>query len=205
VPDVGHTLLVRADRAFIELWRGRYFSESKPSQIEDEEDLLNRVGPAIRERGYYTVAELQRVNRWKLPTERNRSWLAKNSHHRVRAVTQKALAAPEELQLYTLQLLHGVSAAVASALLIFPFPDRHTVIDFRVARALEALDKAGQLPDELLWRQRPPSDNSWLPPYPAYLDACRRLAGHLNLGLRDLDRALWQWHKETFVNVVLSR
>jgi hypothetical protein len=165
--------------------------------MDDELDLLGRVGPAIRERGYYTVAELQRVNRWKLPTERNRKWLAKNSHHRVRAVTERALAAPEPLQVYTLQLLHGVSAAVASALLIFPFPDVHTVIDFRVARALEALDKAGQLPDELLWRQRPPTDNSWLPPYPPYLDACRRLAAHLGVSLRDLDRALWQWHKET--------
>ena len=188
---------MRADRAFVERWRARYFSESKESQINEEEDLLRRVGPAIRERGYYTVGELQRVNRWKLPTERNRSRLAKNSHHRVRAVTEKALAAPEPLQLYTLQLLHGVSAAVASALLIFPFPDRHTVIDFRVARALEALDHARQLPDELLWRQRPPSDNSWLPPYAPYLDACRRLAAHLNVSLRDLDRALWQWHKET--------
>ena len=188
---------MKADRAFIERWRARYFSESRPSQIEDEEELLTRVGPAIRQRGYYTVAELRRVNRWKLPTERNRRWLAQNSHHRVRAVTTRALAAPEALQLYTLQLLHGVSAAVASALLIFPFPDVHTVIDFRVARALEALDQAGQLPDELLWRQRPPRDNSWLPPYPAYLDACRQLAAHLNASLRDVDRALWQWHKET--------
>lgn len=197
MPDVSHTLLMRADRAFIQLWCDRYFSESNRSQIDEEEDLLRRVGPAIRERGYYTVAELQRVNRWKLPTERNRKWLAMNSHHRVRAVTARALGAPEDLQLYTLQLLHGVSAAVASALLIFPLPDRHTVIDFRVARALEALDRTGQLPDELLWRQRPPSDNAWLPPYPPYLDACRRLASHLSVSLRDLDRALWQWHKET--------
>jgi hypothetical protein len=29
-----------------------------------------------------------------------------------------------------------------------------------------------------------------------YLDACRQLAAHLNSSLRDLDRALWQWHKE---------
>jgi len=187
---------VRADREFIERWRARYFSESKPVQIEEEEDLLRLVGPAVRHRGYYTVAELQRVNKWKLPTERNRSRLAKNSYHRVRAVTKRALAAPEPLQLYALQLLHGVSAAVATALLIFPFPDRHTVIDFRVARALEDLDQARQLPDELLWRERPARDSSWLPPYPAYLDACRRLAAHLNISLRDLDRALWQWSKE---------
>jgi hypothetical protein len=30
------------------------------------------------------------------------------------------------------------------------------------------------------------------------LDACRRLARHLNVSLRDLDRALWQWQVETF-------
>jgi hypothetical protein len=188
---------MRADQQFVERWRARYFSESTPSHIQDEEDLLRRVGPTIRERGYYTVGELKRVNRWKLPTERNRTWLAKNSHHRVRAVTERALAAPEDLQIKTLQLLHGVSAAVSSALLMFPLPKVHTVIDFRVARALEALEQAGQLRDELRWRRRPPADNSWLPPYSQYLDACRRLAGYLKVSLRDLDRALWQWHKET--------
>lgn len=82
-------------------------------------------------------------------------------------------------------------------MLVFPFPDRHTVLDFRVARALEALDAARQLPDELLWRQRPPRDSSWLPPYPAYPDACRRLAAPLDVNLRDLDRAIWQWHEVT--------
>jgi hypothetical protein len=78
------------------------------------------------------MPELARVNRWKLPTQRNRGRLAKNSDADIESVTKRALAAPEHLQLYVFQLLHGVSDAVASALLVFPFPDRHTVIDFRV-------------------------------------------------------------------------
>jgi hypothetical protein len=46
---------------------------------------MGRVGTAIsRQRGYYTVAELQRVNRWKLPTKRNRRWLANKVHISVR-------------------------------------------------------------------------------------------------------------------------
>ncbi len=188
---------MRADHSFVGLWSERYLRELPASLRAEEEELLSSVGPAVRQRGHYTVPELERVNRWKLPTQRNRSRLAKNSAADVEAITRRAIAAPEHLQLYVLQLLHGVSDAVASALLVFPFPDRHTVIDFRVARALETLEAEGQLPDQLLWRRPPPKSGSWLPPYPVYLDACLRLAAHLNVSLRDLDRALWQWHKET--------
>jgi hypothetical protein len=35
-----------------------------------------------------------------------------------------------------------------------------------------------------------------LPDYPAYLECCRAIARRLGVGLRDLDRALWQWSKE---------
>ena len=168
-----------------------------PAELRaEEEELLRSVGPAVRNRGYYTQRELERVNRWKLPTQRNRKRLAQNSAAEIEAVTKVALAADESMQLYVLrELLHGVSDGVASALLIFPFPDGHTVIDFRAARALEALERAGQLGNRLLWRPQPAEALS-VPPYPLYLGACRQLATRLDVSLRDLDRALWQWHKE---------
>jgi len=188
---------MRVDHDFIIQWSQRYVTELPDWLRAEEEDLLGSVGPTVRGRGHYTQPEVERVNRWKLPTQRNRKRLAQNSAADIEAVTKRALAADEPLQLYILrEHLHGVSDGVASGLLIFPFPDRHTVIDFRAARALEALHRDGQLADELLWRP-PQPDSLSVPPYPLYLDACRRLARHVDVSLRDLDRALWQWHKET--------
>lgn len=75
--------------------------------------------------------------------------------------------------------LRGVEIPVASAILTAIDPKRYTIIDFR---ALEALGV----------------ENSWhtVDSYLAYLEHCRSLARENNLGLRELDRALWQWSKE---------
>ena len=168
----------------------------KEEQRIEEFQLLDNLGPAVRRRGYYTKTELERVGRWK--SARNGGRLAKNSPALVEAVTKKAFAAPEPLKLYTLQVLEGVLDPVASALLAFPFPKTHTVIDYRASRALEVLQKERNLPFELLWRPKPDPRAEGSPPYPAYRDACLKLATHLNFSLRDIDRALWQWHKATF-------
>ncbi len=177
-------------------WRDEYLKGLKEEQRVEEFQLLDILGPAVRRRGYYTKTELERVGRWK--SARNGGRLANNSSALVEEVTKKAFAAPEPLKLYALQVLEGVLDPVASALLAFPFPETHTIIDYRASRALEVLQKQGDLPFELLWRPKPDPRAEGSPPYPVYRDACLKLATHLNFSLRDLDRALWQWHKETF-------
>jgi hypothetical protein len=184
------------DKGFVSDWSQRYLVKLARSQRADEDELLNDLGPRVRDRGYYTRSELERVNRWKLPTQRNRKGIARNSDSEIEMVTKEALAAPEHFQLYILVgWLYGVSDAVASAFLMVSLPDNHTVIDFRAARALEALQDNAQLPMRLPWRPQAP-DSGWSPPYLPYLDVCQRLAKHLGVSLRDLDRALWRWHKE---------
>jgi hypothetical protein len=177
-------------------WRDKYLTGLTNEQLAEEFHLLDHLGPAVRRRGYYTKTELERVGLWKSP--RNSWRLAKNSPTRVEAITKKAFAAPEPFKLYTLELLQGVLDPVASALLAFPFPKTHTVIDYRAARTLEALQERGELPFELLWRPKPDPNAKGSPPYPVYVDACLKLATGLNISLRDLDRALWQWHKEMY-------
>ena len=184
------------DRDFVTAWSERYLVKLSPSQRSEEDALLNDLGPRVRDRGHYTRSELESVNRWKLPTQRNRQDIARNSDAEIEMVTQEALAAAEHIQLHILVgWLHGVSDAVASALLMAPLPDQHTVIDFRAARALEALQDNGQLALRLPWRPQEP-ESGWSPPYLPYLDVCKRVAKHLGVSLRDLDRALWRWHKE---------
>jgi len=49
----------------------------------------------------------------------------------------------------------------------------------------------GSLPETL-----PQHEAGSLPDYVGYLDYCRTIARRLGVGLRDLDRALWQWSKD---------
>ena len=188
---------MNVDAAWIRRWSDRYLEGLTPKQRSEEEALLLEVGPVARTRGHYLPRELLRINKWKLPTERNRSQLARNSEQDIVAATKLAFSVPTHLQLDVLVgFLHGVSDAVASAFLIFPFPDDHTVIDFRAARALEGLRRLSWIDLDLRWRPREDPDDGWAPPYLTYLQACKTVAERAAVGLRDLDRALWQWHKE---------
>lgn len=87
-------------------------------------------------------------------------------------------AKEDRIKIATLRGLHGVEIPVASAILTAIDPERYTVIDFR---ALAALGVSATSPSLNL--------------YISYLRKCRELAFSLHVGLRDLDRALWQWHK----------
>jgi hypothetical protein len=176
------------DRGFVVNWSQQYTLRSR--YAAEEAELLAVVGPQIQKRGWYTVPNLQRVNRWKLPTERNRRRLLWNRTEVIKSVTTEALAAPLEGQSSIMQRLHGVGPAVASALLMVPQPDRHTIIDFRAVGALERLQESAQLGEPLPWSPRAVH----LPDYLEYLGVCQRLGQNLGVSLRDLDRCLWQWH-----------
>jgi hypothetical protein len=89
---------------------------------------------------------------------------------------------------HVLCILKGVRHPVASAILTVQYPETHTVIDDRVVGAVQKLWRLGLLAAE------PPSDTNH---YWAYLnDVFRPIAASLGVCHRDLDRALWKWHKE---------
>ena len=76
--------------------------------------------------------------------------------------------------------LAGVGVPTASTLLFFAFPDDYPILD---VRALESLGV------------RPRSQyriSFWLD----YLGVCRELASRHSVGIRTLDKALWQHSKE---------
>lgn len=186
--ELGPTL----HRDLITRWGERYMAgDSK--QAAEEEELLTVAGPEIRERGYYRRDEVLRVSHWK--AARNQRRIEESTGADVELATRRALAAPEHLRVDLLDgCLRGVGPPVASALLTIVWPDRFTVLDFRVARALETLEARGQLRESLPWS--PAVVGGGLPPYLPYRAACLSLADRLGVRLRDLDRALWQWDKE---------
>ena len=162
MPD--HTV----DSEYVVFWSALY--------DESYDEVLTRVGPSIRDRGYYDRDDFMAIGRWK--AARVTPLLASNTDEMLRDVTSTAFAAPEPIRHRILTLLTGVRAPMASALLTAWCPDLYTVIDVRAVKSLVA---EGEL-----------EKTKGLPAYMSYLTACRELAAHCHCDLRTLDRALWQ-------------
>jgi len=76
--------------------------------------------------------------------------------------------------------LSGVRWATASVLLHFGHQDRYPILDYR---ALVSFGVTGNV-------------NFTIPFWNAYVAVCRTIDDQTKLGMRALDRALWQWSKE---------
>jgi hypothetical protein len=90
-------------------------------------------------------------------------------------------AAADRSALAVLCGLNGVEVPVASAILTAINPERFTIIDFRALESLGITDRQAYYAIDF---------------FIDYLRFCRGLASQCRVGLRTLDRALWQWSKE---------
>lgn len=147
--------------------------------LDDDERHL-AAGRAARARGYYTRAEFIGVCAWK--SARIRPRIASNTPGAIRRATARALAAADEsTRMESLLQLNGVGVPTASTLLYFAFPLDYPILDVRALASLGVKPRS-QYPVGF-----------WL----AYLDACRALAARCGVTLRELDKALWQYSKES--------
>ncbi len=162
----------------------QYWQESGEKQHILEKAAFE-AGEAIRN-GDFTLANLEAIVRWK--SERVVHYLIANSNEKIKRVLAVATApgASTETAVKALLELQGVDIPMASAILAAIFPDRYTVLDFRVLEAL------GHARHDVRF-------------YEEYLDFCKRLA-ESNIvkpqsdlpaptPLRALDRALWEWSR----------
>ena len=169
--DDAESLSLRFDPAEIPRLARKY----GPQQDKTALAAGTRIRQGERNRG--AMAE---IFEWKTKG-RGRSRLHSNTDDEIAdALTLACKARTERAAIAVLCGLHGVDVPVASAILTAIYPDRYTVLDFR---ALEALGN----------KNRHKSVNFYL----EYLNACRRLATVHSIQLRDLDRALWQWSKDS--------
>lgn len=166
---------MQIDRSFVLTWSARY----EQYMGSTEPKLLDEVGPTAAARGHYEPDEFAEVARWKTP--RSRPGILANSDIDICQITAMAFTASEPVQHRALTLLKGVGVPTATALLAVAFPDRHTIIDVRSTESLRRLDE---------WDGRGG--------YLTYLDVCRGIATRLEVNLRALDRALWQWSKDGY-------
>lgn len=147
-------------------------------RVEEDADAL-AAGRAIVA-GDFSRKHLATIFEWKT-RGRGRTRLLANSRKEVTDALRLACAAKtERAAIAVLTGLSGVSVPVASAILTAIYPRRYTIIDFR---ALEALGC------------KEPFPAATVAFYLLYLVRCRELAAKHGVGLRELDRALWQWSK----------
>lgn len=140
---------------------------------------VEAIGSRTKDRGYLTRDDFLTICRWK--TRRSQSRCAANSESLIREATRFALSTPEEaLRIGTLTLLRGVEYPTASVILHLCHKDRYPILDFRALESLSC-DVPAVYGFDFWWE---------------YTQFCRQLADRWHVGMRELDRALWQYSKE---------
>jgi hypothetical protein len=136
--------------------------------------------------GDYSCGNLRVVVDWKTECrflQREMSLLDENSEVMVATALRSAATADEPQGAIEALVrgsgkgLHGIGVPVASAILTTINPEKYTIIDFQVLKALGVGDKLKGRVDYYL----------------AYLSKCRELASEFKVNLRAMDHALWQW------------
>jgi hypothetical protein len=158
----------------------RYWERSSPREREIEQRIVEEIAPRIRAAGFVSKPDFLVLTHWKTPRSKNRC--EANTESYIEEATRLAFAARDErLRVGVLRLLEGVEWATASVLLHFGARDQYPIFD---SRALWSLGfdapPAGSFP--LWWR---------------YTLTCRQLASRAGVSMRDLDRALLQFWRES--------
>lgn len=156
----------------IEYWADLY-------HYPGEDVVLQEVAPQIQRQQFLTHEQLVTLCNWKSPRIRTRC--AGNEPEFIMSVTHTAFTTPsEQLRMEVLTLLFGVGWPMASVILHWGHSDPYPILDFRALWSL-GFDSLPRYNFEFWW---------------AYTQCCRQLAREVNVSVRTLDRALWQYSKE---------
>lgn len=162
-------------RANIKKWADKYDKEASEQDRAVEKEMKDK----LRTQRFLTKADLVKIGLWK--STRPKKWYEKNDDTVVQELTGFSFAAmTEEARIGALCALKGVSFPVASVILHFAFPDRYPILD---VRALESLGESSAKSYNLEF---------WL----YYCEHVRGIAKGVDLPLRVIDKALWQFSKD---------
>ncbi len=162
---------LRFSETDIEHWAKRY-------QEYEEEKALMGLRDEILKKRVLTKDQLRRVARWKFPLA---GAVEKNAEEYVQTITSFALQTPNErARIEVLKVLNGVKWAIASAILHHFHTESYPILDVR------ALSSVNANPSNYTF------DFWW-----SYVEFCRGIADRAGCTMRTLDRALWQYSKDT--------
>ncbi len=162
----------------------RYLQNLRPKDQAAKQAFEMELGLKPHTHGYLSRDAFLAICNWKTP--RTRKHCRKNSVDYIMEITTTALSTPSErLRIEVLTLLHGVQWPTASAILHFTHKEPYPILDFRALEAL-GVRRDSLSYDFALW---------W-----DYTQFCRNLADQEGVSMRTLDRALWQFSKETNIS-----
>ncbi len=151
---------------------------AKDYSYRPSDRIAKEIGEEAQRRGHLTRKELLSIARWK--TRRSQSRCRKNRDDFVREVTGAALrSGHDRFKIEVLRLLDGVEWPTASVILHFCEPNKYPILDYRALWSLGMNQQPAY--DFTLWDR--------------YVKFTRRTATKAKVGMRTLDRALWQYSK----------
>jgi thermostable 8-oxoguanine DNA glycosylase len=140
----------------------------------------------IKQQAYFNKPEFLAMCNWKSP--RPRHLYQSNSSADIRRVSIKLFAAKcEKQKVELLTSLRGVGVPTASAILTLTDPQDYGVIDIRVWQLLYQYGAVATRPSGVGF-----STENWL----EFLERLRYWARKFNVTVRDVERALFEHHKE---------
>jgi hypothetical protein len=164
----------------------RYAEKYHTENTTDDEDEMLASLPAKFRDGTVNWDDYVRIIRWKTGG-RALPYFERNDREYVDHIIELIVQSmPASWKIRHLGTLDGVKAPTASAFLTFIDPERYTVIDYR---AWGVLHNCGIL-------REPPANTYDDTDYTEYLRTCRSVADDYDVGLRTLDRALFEMYDE---------
>lgn len=164
----------------VRCWAERYCAKSKCEEWELEEALEKIIAPKARQLGYLNGEDLLQFCKWKSP--RALAYCKKNIETYVEDITRIAFSCQNErVRIEVLTLLRGVSWPMASVVLHFWSGYQYPILDRRALSSLRVKEQKSYS-FYFWWR---------------YTLFCRKASGDHEVSMRTLDRALWQYDKES--------
>lgn len=162
----------------------------KAVDYEITESIKAELSTALQSRHpfYLTSAEFDKVLRWKLRSQycRQMELRKSNTEETIKTLTSLAFSLTHsdpdnglDLKLGILCLLKGVGVPVASAILALSYPEKYTVIDYRVWRQVFGENKG----------------TFSISDYKKYLQRVRELAIELGWKVQEVDQAIWGYDR----------
>ena len=181
----------------IELMKGKRPNIEKllnlrlPKETDPAQELIDKL-MHIKQQAYFNKPEFLRMCSWKSP--RPRHLYQSNSSARIRSVSIKLFAAESERgKIELLTSLKGVGIPTASAILTLTDPQAYGVIDIRVWQLLYQFGAVTTRASGAGF-----SIDNWL----EFLERLRYCSRRFDRSVRDVERALFEHHKENQVGTL---
>lgn len=159
---------------------GRRYDRGYRQEHREVEIATKRVLDGQR---YLRRADLITIGRWKSPRAIHHYESLENDENTVQEVTTFSFSTKSErARILSLLVLKGVSWPMASTILHFAFPDRYPIMDFRVIESLTGRRESPTYTYDF-WQE--------------YCAKVRRLAVRYILPIWEVEKALWQYSKES--------